>query len=78
MTAALASYTVAVRALCEFTARSGDLDLRFAPSPTAQEGQAGHALVASRRPAGYRSELPLSGRYQGLQVRGPGRHGCVR
>jgi DNA excision repair protein ERCC-2 len=28
-------YTVAVRALCEFTAKAGDLDLRFTPSPTA-------------------------------------------
>ena len=29
------TYTVAVRALCEFTAKAGDLDLRFTPSPTA-------------------------------------------
>ena len=28
-------YVVAVRALCEFTAKEGDLDLRFTPSPTA-------------------------------------------
>ena len=27
------SYRVAVRALCEFTAKEGDLDLRFTPSP---------------------------------------------
>ena len=27
------SYSVAVRALCEFTAKVGDLDLRFTPSP---------------------------------------------
>ena len=32
------SYSVAVRALCEFTAKVGDLDLRFTPSPSAQEG----------------------------------------
>jgi hypothetical protein len=32
------SYSVAVRALCEFSAKVGDLDLRFTPSPTAQEG----------------------------------------
>jgi len=48
MTAA-ARYIVAVRALCEFTAKQGDLDLRFSPSPSAQEGIAGHAVVASRR-----------------------------
>ena len=29
------SYSIAVRALCEFTAKVGDLDLRFTPSPTA-------------------------------------------
>jgi DNA excision repair protein ERCC-2 len=28
-------YVVAVRALCEFSARRGDLDLRFTPSPSA-------------------------------------------
>ncbi|WP_147466711.1 hypothetical protein, partial [Pseudomonas syringae] len=46
-----ARYAVAVRALCEFTAKVGDLDLRFTPSPTAQEGIAGHRTVASRRGA---------------------------
>ena len=66
----LLSYRVAVRALCEFTAKVGDLDLRFTPSPTAQEGMAGHAMVVSRRGADYQAELPLSGEYQGLLVRG--------
>ncbi len=64
------SYTVAVRALCEFTAKQGDLDLRFTPSPTAQEGMAGHAAVVARRGAGYQAELPLSGRWGPLTVRG--------
>ena len=68
------AYTIAVRALCEFTARQGDLDLRFTPSPTAQEGMAGHALVATRRGRGYQTELPLSGHFEGhgqvLHVRG--------
>ncbi|MBE0597648.1 MAG: ATP-dependent DNA helicase [Desulfuromonadales bacterium] len=64
------SYQVAVRALCEFTAKAGDLDLRFTPSPTAQEGVAGHVVVASRRGAGYQAELALSGGYRGLLVRG--------
>jgi DNA excision repair protein ERCC-2 len=63
-------FTVAVRALCEFTAKRGDLDLRFTPSPTAQEGIAGHQLVAKRRPAGYQTEVSLSGRYGPLAVRG--------
>ena len=64
------SYTVTVRALCEFTAKHGDLDLRFTPSPSAQEGIAGHALVASRRGAEYEPEVPLEGRFEDLRVRG--------
>ena len=42
-------YVVAVRALCEFAAKLGDLDLRFTPSPTSQQGIAGHQTVAARR-----------------------------
>src|SRR6476661_113705 len=64
------AYTVAVRALCEFTAKQGDLDLRFTPAPSSQEGMAGHQTVASRRGAGYRSEVSLSGRHRHLAVRG--------
>ncbi|SHI02299.1 ATP-dependent DNA helicase [Pollutimonas bauzanensis] len=63
-------YTVAVRTLCEFTAKCGDLDLRFTPSPTAQEGMEGHAAVRSRRGAGYQSEISLCGEYRNLRVRG--------
>ena len=63
-------YTVSVRALCEFTAKHGDLDLRFTPSPSAIEGMAGHALVVSRRDAQYQSEVVLEGDYQSLLVRG--------
>ncbi len=64
------TYTVVVRALCEFSAKVADLDLRFTPSPTAQEGIAGHRRVVARRGAGYESEVALQGRYQGLEVRG--------
>ena len=53
-------YRVSVRALCEFSARRGDLDLRFTPAPTALEGMEGHALVRARRPAGYEKEISLS------------------
>jgi Rad3-related DNA helicase len=63
-------YTIAVRALCEFTAKTGDLDLRFTPSPTAQEGIAGHAVVASRRDDDYLSEIALAGDFGPLHVRG--------
>ena len=65
-----AVYTVSVRNLCEFAAKSGDLDLRFTPSPTAQQGREGHALVASRRGPDHESEVSLSGEYPGLRVRG--------
>ena len=64
------SYSIAVRALCEFTAKVGDLDLRFTPSPTALEGIVGHRTVASRRSEGYQSEVALEGLYQTLKVKG--------
>jgi DNA excision repair protein ERCC-2 len=64
------TYTISVRALCEFTAKQGDLDLRFTPSPTAQEGMEGHATIAGRRRAGYETEVTLESDYAELQVRG--------
>lgn len=63
-------YSVAVRALCEFTAKRGDLDLRFTPTPSAQQGIAGHQLVAGRRGAGYETEVSLRGAFGPLVVRG--------
>lgn len=63
-------YVVAVRTLCDFTAKRGDLDLRFTPSPSSQEGIAGHGLVASRRGSHYQSEVSLSGIWKSLLVRG--------
>ncbi len=65
-----ARYTVAVRALCEFTAKAGDLDLRFTPSPTALEGMLGHQTVATRRGAAYQAEVSLTGEHGALTVRG--------
>lgn len=64
------TYRIAVRALCEFTAKAGDLDLRFTPSPTALEGIAGHRTVASRRSASYQNEVALQGEYRELTVKG--------
>ncbi|MGE6388389.1 ATP-dependent DNA helicase [Pseudomonas sp. NPDC078416] len=63
-------YRVAVRELCEFTAKAGDLDLRFTPSPTAQEGIAGHRTVAARRGPQYQAEVALSGVFHELKIRG--------
>ena len=42
------SYSVAVRTLCEFSARTGDLDLRFTPAPTALDGMEGRKAVHAR------------------------------
>jgi DNA excision repair protein ERCC-2 len=64
------TYAVAVRALCEFTAKRGDLDLRFTPAPTALEGIEGHAAVTARRPPGYEAEVTLAGAHRDLTVRG--------
>ncbi|MFC5500170.1 ATP-dependent DNA helicase [Caenimonas terrae] len=63
-------YVVAVRTLCEFAARQGDLDLRFTPAPSAQEGIAGHQLVTGRRGPHYERELSLRGEFMHLTVRG--------
>jgi DNA excision repair protein ERCC-2 len=64
------TYSVSVRALCEFAAKEGDLDLRFTPSPSAQQGREGHQLVASRRPPGHEAEVKLSGSYQNVLIKG--------
>ena len=64
------SYAIAVRELCSFTAKAGDLDHRFTPCPTAEEGIAGHKLVASRRGPGHRTEVPLQAAFDELLVRG--------
>jgi len=61
---------VAVRVLCAFTAQAGDLDLRFTPSPTAQDGVAGHEAVTARRAAPYQREVPLRARFGDLLVQG--------
>lgn len=61
---------IAVRELCAFTAKRGDLDLRFTPSPTAEQGIEGHAKVVARRGEGYQREVPLQGQYNSLLLRG--------
>ncbi|MFL6551507.1 MAG: ATP-dependent DNA helicase [Povalibacter sp.] len=61
---------ISVRALCAFTAKRGDLDLRFTPAPSALEGIAGHQRVAARRGRHYTKEVPLSTTHEGLTLRG--------
>jgi hypothetical protein len=53
-------YSVSVRTLCEFTAKSGDLGLRFTPAPSAQEVIAGHGIVTLRRASPYQAEVGLA------------------
>jgi DNA excision repair protein ERCC-2 len=62
--------TVAVRTLCEFAAKHGDLDARFTPAPTSEQGMAGHRSVVQSRGPGYRAEVSLQGTHGRLQVRG--------
>ncbi len=64
------THEVAVRTLCEFTAKRGDLDIRFTPSPSAAEAVAGHRLIATRRGGAFQTELSLSGDFGPLRVRG--------
>ncbi|MHA7925152.1 MAG: helicase C-terminal domain-containing protein [Marinobacter sp.] len=61
---------VAVRTLCEFAARKGDLDFRYTPGPSAEEGIAGHQAIQSRRGYGYKSEYLLTGECMGLLLSG--------
>lgn len=61
---------VSVKTLVEFSAKSGSLDRRFTPGPTALEGIEGHKRVASNRSADYQTEVRLDIRYKDLLIRG--------
>ena len=63
-------YEVAVRALAAFTAKRGNLDLRFTPAPTAEQGQGAHQLIAQRRGQNFQTEVALTGQYAGLRING--------
>jgi DNA excision repair protein ERCC-2 len=69
-TGAHLTYEVAVRTLCEFTAKRGNLDMRFTPSPSAIEGMAGHRTIAGRRGTSFQTEVTLAGDHGLLRVRG--------
>jgi len=64
------TYTVAVRELCGFTVKRGDLDRRFTPVATALEGLAGQSTVAQRRGPDYETEIALETTVGALRVRG--------
>ncbi|WP_303289926.1 ATP-dependent DNA helicase [Marinobacter sp. SS5-14b] len=61
---------VAVRTLCEFAARHGDLDFRYTPAPSSEEGIAGHQAIQAKRGYGYKSEYSLTGSCLGLELSG--------
>ncbi|MBV1788105.1 ATP-dependent DNA helicase [Marinobacterium sp. D7] len=61
---------VAVRSLCEFAARTGSLEYKHTPSPTADEGIRGHKTLQARRGEGYQPEYLLEGECQGILLRG--------
>ena len=54
------SWTVSVRDLAEFCCRSGDIDFRFTPSPTAAEGIEGHQHIYRQRSADYQAEYSVA------------------
>jgi DNA excision repair protein ERCC-2 len=64
------AHSVAVRALCEFAAKRGDLDTRFTPSPSGKEGIAAHQWVQRKRAKHYEAELSLQGQIGSLLLRG--------
>jgi DNA excision repair protein ERCC-2 len=61
--------TVSVRELVAFCHRSGSIDHRFQPSPSAADGQRGHREVTAGRPDSYRAEYPLEYRRDGPRRR---------
>ncbi|MCS5562670.1 MAG: ATP-dependent DNA helicase, partial [Oleiphilaceae bacterium] len=56
--------------LCEFAARHGDLDFRYTPAPSSEEGIAGHQAIQAKRGYGYKSEYSLTGKVLGMQLSG--------
>ena len=56
---AMIELAVSVGELVAFCHRAGDIDHRFRPAPTGEQGVAGHQLVYRRRGANYRSEYPV-------------------
>ncbi|MGE5550032.1 MAG: helicase C-terminal domain-containing protein [Bacteroidota bacterium] len=70
----LRDLTVSVKSLLDILYHPKDLGVTVAPAERAQEGTSGHQLVASSRPPGYRTEVPIEHVYESrgyrLLVRG--------
>lgn len=60
----MTEFTVSVRDLVAFCHRSGDIDHRYTPSPSAAQGIEGHARIYRRRDDSYRPEYPVEYRHQ--------------
>jgi len=56
-------HTISVKDLVYFSCSQGDLDSRYLPSPSAEQGLRGHQQLQRERPASYQAECPLSGDY---------------
>lgn len=63
-------YKVAVKDLAKFTAQRGSLDLRFRPSPSAEQGQNAHQAHAINQGPDYQAEYAVQGQYLNLSVAG--------
>ncbi|MFT6165022.1 MAG: DNA excision repair protein ERCC-2 [Zhongshania aliphaticivorans] len=61
---------VSVRSLCEFAARTGSLEFKYTPAPSAEEGIIGHITVQQRRPDPYVAEYLLKGECEDVFVSG--------
>ena len=70
-------HTISVKALVAFAAKSGDLDRRFTPAPTGQQGIEGHNRVTKNRPASYRRERAFTLQVDILLLRGRADGYCI-
>ena len=61
---------VAIKSLVEFAAKTGNIDRKFTPAPTSQEGIEGHQRVTANRPDDYQPEVSLSIQYGEITFRG--------
>ena len=56
----MTEFSLSVRTLVAFCHRSGDIDHRYTPSPSAEQGMEGHQRIYRRRPESYVREYPVS------------------
>mgnify|MGYP001827272317 FL=1 len=60
----MTEFNVSVRDLVAFCHRSGDIDHRYTPSPTAEQGMEGHSRIYRRRAASYQREHSVQYEHQ--------------